>query len=221
MGIREELSNPVQKITLSVKIGGVEIGNVIGVDISMGLSQVNMTAQIHIAGGRPSVAEEQATADIWAGYNGHVAQLFYGELSGLAWEYFPGTITLDARDRLARLRLKWGGDDREYTEQEDGEIIQNLVEAMGIDSSVTHIELSGWTLGVIESVIAKTDQAFWPLVEEIDKLSGYRTYTTSDGVVRRTRVSGQVGGGEHLFIKKASTSFAPGVRARSTASSTR
>lgn len=202
MGIREELNNSVQRITLSVKIGGVEIANVAGVDVSMGLSQVNAAAQITIAGARPSVAEEYATVDIWAGYNGSVAQIFYGELSGVDWEHFPGTIKIDARDRLARLRLPWGGEDREYTEQEDGAIIQNLVEAMGISSEVTHIESSGWEMGVIEPVVARADQSFWPLVEEIDRLTGYRTYTTSDGVIRRTRVSGQVGGGGAFTYEK-------------------
>lgn len=183
-----------KKINLRVLIDGGEVRGVFGVDTSAGVSQINAQAVIHLTR-RPAAAVEGAPAEIWAGFDSRTDIIFKGELDGTEWEYFPGVVSLPARDLLARLRFEWGGDDREYTNQDDAAIIQNLVEAMGIPSSLTHIESSGWTLGTILPVIAPQGRAFWPLVEEIDKLAGFRTYTDRAGVIRRHQISGNIGVG--------------------------
>ena len=182
------------KITYQVLIAGGPVPNVIGVDTSAGVSQINAQAVVHLTS-RPGSAVEGATCEIWAGYDGHTDIVFKGELDGTSWEYFPGVVSLPARDLLARTRYDWGGDDRTYTSEDDAAIIQNLVEAMGIPSSQTHIESSSWTMGVVEPVTAPAGRAFWPLIEEIDRLAGFRTYTDRAGVIRRYSVSGNVGVG--------------------------
>jgi hypothetical protein len=203
MTLRDEIESAFQRIVLEVHIAGRPVGGIIGADVSMGLRQINAQAAIHLLS-RPTAADEGVSCEIWAGYNGRTQQIFKGELSGLAWEYFPGVITLDARDKLGRTRLAWGAEDRTYAGQDDAAIIQNLVEAMGIPSSETHIESSGWTLGTVQEVVAAQGRAFWPLIEEIDKLAGYRTFTRADGVIYRTRVSSAAGA-------SAAFSYAKGV----------
>jgi hypothetical protein len=189
-----DINATYQKIALRVLMNGARASNVIGVDVSMGLSQINAQATVHVTAS-PSGAAERASCEVWAGYSGDAGTdlIFKGELTGVAWEYFPGVVSLEARDLLARTRLDWGGDDREYTEQDSAAVIRNLLEAMGIPSSAAHIEGSDWTLGVVESVIAPGGRAFYPLIQEIDDLEGYRTFTVADGTIRRLRVSGNVG----------------------------
>lgn len=196
MGLRDEIASDFQRVQLDIRVAGRLLGRTIalGADVTMGLTQINAQATIHLTE-RPSYAEEGAAVEIWAGYNGFTAPIFTGELSGVAWEYFPGAISLDARDKLARTRLEWGGDDRIYAEQDDAAIIRNLLEAMGIPSSEASIESSGWTLGVVQEVVAAGARPFWTLIEEIDRLAGYRTWTDRTGAIFRRRVSGAVGAG--------------------------
>jgi hypothetical protein len=186
-----DINASFQKITLAVRIDGGEVGRVVGVTVSEGLSQVNAQATISFTE-RPGNAAVRKKVEIYAGYNGNTDLIFSGELSGRDWRYFPGEVALDARDLFARLRLNWGGEDREYTSQDDAAIIQNLVEAMGIPSSLTHIESSAWTLGVVESVIAPSGRAFQPLIAEIDDLAGMKTFTRA-GVIYRQAVGSNIG----------------------------
>jgi hypothetical protein len=188
MSLRDDIDADFQRITLQVLIAGRQVPNVFGADTSSGLTQINAQASIHLTE-RPSYAEKRAACEVWAGYNGNTRLIFRGELTGRAWEYFPGVVTLEARDMLARTRLDWGGDDRTYTESDDAALIRNLLEAMGIPSSVAHIESSGWTLGTVQEVIAASGRAFWPLIEEIDRLAGFKTYTRPDGTIWRNRIS--------------------------------
>lgn len=188
MSLRDDIDAAFQRITLTVLIAGRQVSNVVGADTSSGLTQINSQAQVHLVT-RPSYAEKRASCEVWAGYNGNTLRIFKGELTGRAWSYFPGTVSLEARDVLARTRLEWGGEDRTYTDEDDAAVIRNLLEAMGIPSEAAHIESSGWTLGTVQEVTAPAGRAFWPLIEEIDRLAGYRTYTLPDGVIYRRRIS--------------------------------
>jgi hypothetical protein len=195
MSIRDEIAADFQRINLQVLIAGRQVPLVVGADTSAGVSQINSQATIHLTQ-RPSYAVEGASCEVWVGYNSAKPEIiFRGELTGVVWEYFPGIISLPARDALARTRMEWGGDDREYPSTDDAALIRNALEAMGIPSSNAHIESSGWTMGVVEVVVLPSGRAFWSMIEETDTLAGYRTYTDRAGVVRRMRVSGNVGVG--------------------------
>jgi hypothetical protein len=194
MALRDEITADYQKIALEVRVAGRKVSDVIGVDCSSGFDQANAQATL-ICRSRPSWAEEGAQVEVWAGYNGQTTQIFGGECSGHAWRFFPGTIGMDCRDKLARLRYKWKGVDREYTEEDDAAIIRNLLEAYGIPSSEANIESSSWTLGVIEPVLLKAGDDAWSLIQQIDQLAGYRTYTTPQGTIIRRRVSGSPSAG--------------------------
>jgi hypothetical protein len=190
-----DINSTFRRARAEVRVAGRLASGVIGVDVSMGLSQANAEATVHFKT-RPSFAEEKKPIEIWAVINGKPEIIFKGVLTGIAWEYFPGVVTLEARDKLSRLRQKWGGPDREYSSQDSAAVVQNAVEAWGIASSETSIESSGeWTLGTVDPVILASGQPFWPFVEEVDRLEGYKTYTDRAGVIRRGRVSGNVGVG--------------------------
>lgn len=193
MSLRSEIASLNQKIVLDVIIGGTRARNVYGADVSLGLSQVNARATLLFTS-RPPRADEGASCEVWAGYNGKTAQLFKGEIVERAWDYAPGVVSVGARDLLARTRLNWAGADRTYTNEDDAAVIRNLLEAMGIPSTVARIVSSEWTLAVAQDLIAKKGEAFWRTIAEIDELAGYKTYTTSDGVIHRERVSALAAG---------------------------
>lgn len=187
-----------QRILLDVRIDGAPAKDATGVTVSMGLTQVNATATIDGVS-RPSGTEEGQEVTIFAGYQTDEGSgtdcIFAGEVSGLTWRHFPGSVPIQCRDKFARLRNPWGGEDREYSSQDDAEIIHNLLEAMGIPSTDANIESSDWTLGTVQPVIAKSGQPFFSLIERIDRLSGYRTFTDPRGKILRRRISGDVGVG--------------------------
>lgn len=196
MGISTaDINATYQEIGLDVIIDGTHVSSVVaGVDVSAGLSQANAQALIHCTS-RPSVADELKTVEIWYSLNGGTEILFRGELTGRTYQFFPDEIALECRDLLARVRYEWGGDDRTYESQDDAAIIRNLLEAMGIPSNAANIESSSWTLGTAKAVVAPAGRAFLPLIQEIDGLAGYRTFTDRTGAILRRRVSGAVGTG--------------------------
>jgi len=195
MGVTtDEINATYQNIDIHVVISGRHAAQATGVDVTMGLSQVNATATI-TGVDRPSGAEEGREVEVWIGLGGSPDLIFKGEVSGLTWRHYPGEVPVQARDVFARTRMAWGGEDREYTDQDDAAIIRNLLEAMGIGSDEANIESSGWTLGTVLPVVARAGQPFFSLIERIDRLAGYRTFTNRDGNILRRRVSGDVGAG--------------------------
>ena len=194
----------VQTIRLDVYVGGGRVSDATGVTVTSGLSQVNATAEIDGVE-RPDGAEETDSVEVWAGYQTSAGSgtdiIFKGELAGVTWRHFPGVVPLQARDKFARLRNDWGGEDREYESQDDDAVIRNLAEAAGFDSWQMNIEasdwgaLGAWTLGVVEAVVARAGQAFWSLIERIDRLAGMRTFVDRAGNLLRRRVSGNIGAG--------------------------
>lgn len=192
MGIRDEIAATFQRLALDVRIAGAQAAGVFGVDVSAGLSQINAQVTIHLTQ-RSASAEEGAAVEVWPSINGLSAVVFKGEIVGPSWESFPGIVALDARGMLARARLEWGGDDRTYTDEDDADIIFNLLNAMAIPDDRMHIESSGWTLATVQELVLKSGQAFWPTIEEIDRLAGFKTFDKPDGTIWRQRVSASAG----------------------------
>lgn len=183
-----------QRITLQVKLNGQRATRVTGVTVSMGLSQMNAAATI--SGLDRDGAQEGQDVEIYAGYNDVPEIIFRGEIGGLNWDYWPLNLPIEVRDLLARLRLNWGGDDREYTGQTDAEIKRNLMEAMAIPSNRANIEASDLpTLGTAQAVVARNGQPFLSLVQRLDKLGGMATFTDRAGNILCRRVAGNIGTG--------------------------
>jgi hypothetical protein len=192
MSLASAIASTIQRITLEARVDGRSVSEVIEVSVSMGFDQVNAQATLYTRT-RPSWAEETKSVEIWAGYNGETALIFRGELSGISWEDGPGRVGLDCRDLLARTRLEWQGETVEETNIDSAAMVRHILEIYGIPSSAAHIEGSGWTMGTIFPVTLKKGETGFALIQRIDALEGYRTFTDSAGVIRRMRVSGNPG----------------------------
>lgn len=199
MSLASEIAASIQRITLDVRVGGGDVSEVTEASVELGFDQANAQATLYTRA-RPAWAEEGQAVEIWAGYNGQTARIFRGELNGLSWEDGPGRVALDCRDLLARTRLAWQGDDVEESNIDSAALVRHILEIYGIPSSAAHIEGSGWTLGTIQPVTLKKGEIGFSLIERIDALEGYKTFTDSAGVIRRMRVSGAPAAGAALSI---------------------
>jgi hypothetical protein len=125
-------------------------------------------------------------------FNGHVARPARGY-------YTEADTTIYGEDISANLSYPWGGEgtdpeldadfNRVYSSQDDGAVIANFCEAMGVPVSLHDIESSGWTLGTIYDVVLRVGQNAWSLIREIDSLAFYWTAGTNNGAVTRRPLS--------------------------------
>lgn len=194
MTLRDEINAVYKTVNLEVRAAGTLVTDVFEVVTSAGLSQVNAEAKL-LCRARPDWCEELTPIEVRAGYNNVMGLVFLGEIAGVAWEYAPTVIGLPARDYLGRTRDDWGGADLTYSSETDDAIISDILIQSGIPAWMLDIVGSDWTLGTIDPVVVSgsTSGAYtsgWRLIEEIDRLSGYRTFTGTDGRIHRRRVSG-------------------------------
>jgi len=182
MSLADQVEAQYQALNVSVTIGGVSVSP-LEVRVRHAWDQGNGQATV-VLDSEPANLEG-AIVDIAAGYNGESGQLFYGSATGVTWQWFPRGVAIDCRDRMERLRYEWGGTERTYTVTTEGSVIQNLVEAMGISSSDTSIVDTGWTVGVVESVVFRKGDTFISWIREIDELAGAATFTRSNGAIYR------------------------------------
>jgi hypothetical protein len=126
--------------------------------------------------------------------------LFNGEIVELGWEITENgrTFVMHGRDAMARLRNKWTKEDRVYTSATEQSVVQNLVEASGIDASLTSIAGMSWMIGVAQEVVlhggvadvvtGDPGQSDVPLdlIKKIDESTPlWVTLSTREGVVKR------------------------------------
>lgn len=170
---------------------------VISVDVDLGVDQDNGTAIIHLTE-MPAAADFNIRVYVYAGTSG-TALIFNGFIGedGMT-THENGTATLTCVDAMSRLKNGWSRDDRTYTSATDSSVIQNLVEASGIDASLTSIEASGWIIGVVQDVVLHggTEDPLTgdpgpcdvplDLIRKIDEATPlYVTFSTGAGVVTR------------------------------------
>lgn len=179
------MSVDVTSVTLQVYVDGDPV-QAIEASSSLGVDQDHGEATITVAS-LSGIAERQ-TVQIWAGFDGDTARIFNGEVVGRGWS-INGRPQIYCQDILARLKRKWGGEERVYAGQTDYATVQNLVEASGVDSSLTSIEGSGTLLGVAQEIVLKPGDAPLQLIRAIDEASGlYKTFTRANGAVYRRPV---------------------------------
>lgn len=158
----------------------------LGVDIDNGAAAVRLTAM-------PASAALNVRLYIYISsvliFNGFVVDLVRNA---------DRTVSLLCTDYMARLRNPWSKDDRTYTSATEGSVVQNLVEASGIDVSLTHIEDALWTIGVSQDVVLHggtpdlitgaqgTCDVPLDLIRKIDEATPlYVTYAAGNGAVYR------------------------------------
>ena len=120
---------------------------------------------------------------------------------GIAWNE-DGTVTLSGVDALFKLRNAWGGTDRSYNADvpadTDTSTAQNVVEASGIDASLTSIQGEGRTIGTVQDVIIRgggididgnpsSKDVMIEFIRLLDKsvIPNHATFTRGDGAVYR------------------------------------
>lgn len=114
------------------------------------------------------------------------AILFNGEISDIV-VYKDNTVDLICTDYLSRLSYEWSDTDRIYESEDSSAVVQNLVEASGIDVSLTDIQApSGWTVGVASPVVLATGDTPRALIRALDEAEPFwRTWTRPNGAIRR------------------------------------
>lgn len=109
--------------------------------------------------------------------DGVASAVFAGTVTGRNWEHFPTGFAVDCRDRMEYTTYPYGGTERTYTSATLGTVVQNLVEAQGIDNTSTSIEDPGWTVGIVEPVVFRRGDRFLPWIREALTLAGYAIFT--------------------------------------------
>ena len=203
-----------QTITFEARVNGRLVPGVLEVQSSAGEDQINSECTIWCLA-RPDWADERQSAEIYATNSATISGwLFRGEVTGFNWTFAPTKVGIVCADMLARTREAWGGDDYDYTSQTSDAIVRNGLEKKAIPSSMAHIEGSGWVVGVITPLTLKSgDDVYATLIQPLDDLEGYRTYSLSSGVIVRMRVIGAIGGAS-LSVSEGVEILAAPTRAR-------
>jgi hypothetical protein len=204
---------PITEVQLTVTVGGNAVAAE-SATVSRGIGQSNGQARVVALDASPSIGDEVVIVA------GHVStgQIF----SGLVASYAPGLdgrITIDARDRLERMGMPWGGSARVYSPygtvtHDDASIIRNLLEAYAIPSSDANIESSQLgELAVVNPIRLEPGAAPWGLIRELDELASYATFSRGDGnIYRRPLATGS--GGDFDLISGVNLISATRTRTR-------
>lgn len=181
--------------------------------VQLSLEGSNATAEIHCIQrpanvNPPNGMGENNTIEIWAGYSGSLHQVFGGFVNGTRWQ-FPGfpVVSFPCRDKLSIVTLPWGRanldneelEGRIYDNHTDGEVIRNILEAYGLPSEIASIEEAYMDIGYYEPVVLTVGTPGWSLIEEIDNLLGWRTFTTRQGTIFRRQLYNLPGSADHTI----------------------
>jgi hypothetical protein len=126
--------------------------------------------------------------------------IFNGIVSGDGRDEY-GNAVLTGKDVMSRMQHNYAGDDREYTsdlpasaaDDWDQEIVQNLLEAMGVPASLTSIEGASKPIGLVRPLRLKTGDHFMDVIRDLDRqmVPNFVTFSRGNGAVyRRARTTG-------------------------------
>lgn len=173
--------------------------DLVSADVDLSMDADNGAATVKLRQLNGAIVENVRIYIYFDNFGGTPTLIFNGYVTGISWNA-DATYTLNCQDVMYRLRAPWTRDDRTYTAVTEGSVVQNLVEASGIDASLTFIVDTGWTIGVASDVVLHggttiTDTgAAGPcdvpldLIRKIDEATPlYRTYTRGNGAVYRTQ----------------------------------
>jgi hypothetical protein len=184
--------------------GGTAILDAVGYAASGSWSQQVSECTLQVLS-YPAGLEVGMDVQITQAINGESHLAYRGKFVDIApWQLdsdFGVTISLVLRGILGDVQESWGGPERVYNatltdfERRDGQVIINLIEACGIDSSRHSIvnsvlldedDVPGlWLLGGVEDVVLKVGDSPLELVNQIDAVAGYVTVDQLDGFIER------------------------------------
>lgn len=182
---------------IDVTINGVKVPSY-EVSVSFGVDQISGDMQISVRN-RPAWLQDNMSIDIWGGSTQSSGLIARGFTSGLSRDFSATSCvnpdTIVGTNNGAYLQMPWGDPPKIYgsaasNPQTDGSIVQNIVESMGIDSSLTHIEDAGIDLGTVQPITWNTGDAGYSIIQKIDEAAGYLTYCDKANVMRRVQWNG-------------------------------
>jgi hypothetical protein len=170
-----------------------------GFDVDLATDTDNGSARVTLLS-LPGAADEGVRLYIY----GDGDLLFNGVIAdgGTAWNE-DGTITLSCVDALFKLRNGWGGADRTYSAANvppstDTNTAQNIIEAAGVDSTLTHIEGEDRVIGTAQDIIIhggdididgnpSSNDVLIEFIRQLDKsvIPNHVTFTRANGAVYR------------------------------------
>lgn len=187
MALRAEVLAGNQTIMQEVRVDGTRVTGILEIDIALGIEQINAQATL-LCDGRPAWAEENKEVTVDVGYNGFLIRRFMGEVVGIDWENYEPQVAIECRGKLARARERWAAADLSWSNTDDAALIGAILDAYG--GLPRRLGSSAWTLGVILPVTLKKGDTGIGLIQEIDRLAGYRTFEAANGTVYRWQSSG-------------------------------
>ena len=171
-GSATDVTDLVQSVSISLGIDQQAAATIQFVDIPTNLNN-----------GRPLYIYGQLGA-------GTPPVLFNGLVDDIDYDA-GGPLTVTCTEYLSRLNERWTKEVRTYSSQDSSAVIQNLVEASGIDVSLTDIQApSGWLLGVAAPVTLALGDVPLDLVRAIDEAEPlWVTFTGANGAVKRRPIA--------------------------------
>lgn len=185
---------PRVNLEVIATVGGATVP-VTQASVSRAIGQLNGQATIVSPDASPAIGDA-VTLD--AGHNSS-GRIFTGIVAGYT-RTLAGVTTIDARDRLERMGMPWGGSARTYepfgtVTHDDASIIRNFLEAYNIPSGDANIESSELgELAIVTPIRLEPGEAPWSKIREFDELASYTTFPKADGNIYRRPLTTGAGG---------------------------
>lgn len=172
----------------AISIGGSEV-KYVSFSVSLSVDATNGSAQCVLHPGEDTgSAGDTFVIQVDGGniFNGRVYD------TGLNEQGAPAVVAIDA---LAALRHPYQGEDRVYSssatpgpsDDTDGEIVQNLLEAAGVPVDLTSIEDSYTPIGILRELRIVSGEDLMRYIRLLDQsvVPNFQTFGGADGAVQR------------------------------------
>lgn len=188
MGLPEAMAARAHDPTLEVYFGG-KPAVALGATVDMSDETVSASASVVLSlEGQDPPAFKRRDLLIRAGWNGFTVPVFTGSVEDDSIQLWPNSLSLRGAGRMRLTQYRWGGPQIEYAGETDQYIVADLLYKSAIDNA--SVEGRSWTLGTVRSVKLRPGDYPSDLIEQIDQVTGYRTFDCPDGRPRRRITSG-------------------------------
>jgi hypothetical protein len=185
MSLLQGWRDPVHTPTVEVYVGEQRVQPT-SITLTHTLMGVAATCTLGFAE-RPATSGLRVRVRVLLGWNGYTAPAFTGMSEESQRGWFPHAYTLSASGYLRLMQYPYP-EDLLWLDASDQEIATELLELAGVP--VFSVEGSGMMFGVIQRVLMEAGRSTWDMLNQLDQVTGYHTFDTPDGTVRRRRVSG-------------------------------
>lgn len=164
---------------------------VTNVEVSLGsngsLSTVNGTSSIAMLRSRgidiykENQAEEGASIDVYAGYDGNATRIFSGVLDEFELDMDNDVITFQGRDHAANMAdTKEVPSGLDYKNQTIGQIVKQIAEKFELTPKVTDPGTKAGTEQYGKAAYMPHAQQYWSMLQDLAAQCGYECYVTPE-----------------------------------------